>query len=236
MFGRFALLVDGHALPIQQVRPRARALLRLLALHSGTPIHREVICAALWPDVDAALGGRSLHVAISSLRGQLVEALGPAGGQLIGRDGDAYRLAVPDEAVDVRRFERAIADGRAARARGERAAGPYRIALGLHAGELLSEDGPAEWAVEWRERCRGQAVEAAQTIAQEALVDGEFDQAVDACRAGLELDRYHDPLWRSLIQARDRAGDPGAASRDRRDYAAVLADLGVTEPASVSPS
>jgi DNA-binding SARP family transcriptional activator len=236
MFGRFALLVDGRALPIQQVRPRARALLRLLALHSGTPIHREVICAALWPDVDAALGGRSLHVAISSLRGQLVEALGPAGGQLIGRDGDAYRLAVPDEAVDVRRFERAIADGRAARARGERAAGPYRIALGLHAGELLSEDGPAEWAVEWRERCRGQAVEAAQTIAQEALVDGELDQAVDACRAGLELDRYHDPLWRSLIQARDRAGDPGAASRDRRDYAAVLADLGVTEPASVSPS
>ena len=67
-------------------------------------------------------------------------------------------------------------------------------------------------------------------------MDGELDRAVDACRAGLELDRYHDPLWRSLIQARDRAGDPGAASRDRRDYAAVLADLGIGEVSSVSPS
>jgi len=235
-FGRFGMSAGGRSVQFQQVRPRARALLRLLALHSGTPVHREVICDALWPDVDGPTGARSLHVAISSLRGQLVEQLGPATGQLIARDGDAYRLAVADEAVDLRRFERAIADGRAARSRGERAGGAYRIALGLHGGELLSEDGPAEWAVERRERCRAQAVEAAQTIAQEALLDGELDQAVDACRAGLELDRYHDPLWRSLIQARDRAGDPGAASRDRRDYAAVLADLGVGEAAPVSPS
>jgi DNA-binding SARP family transcriptional activator len=235
-FGRFAISAGGRSLQFQQVRPRVRALLRLLALHSGTPVHREVICDALWPDVDGPTGARSLHVAISSLRGQLVEQLGSATGQLIVRDGDAYRLAVPDDAVDLRRFERAVADGRAARSRGERSGGAYRIALGLHSGELLSEDGPAEWAVERRERCRAQAVEAAQAIAQEALVDGELDRAVDACRAGLELDRYHDPLWRSLIQARDRAGDPGAASRDRRDYAAVLADLGIGEVSSVSPS
>jgi DNA-binding SARP family transcriptional activator len=235
-FGRFSISAGGRSLEFQQVRPRARALLRLLALHSGTPVHREVICEALWPDVDGPIGARSLHVAISSLRGQLIEQLGAATGQLIVRDGDAYRLAVPDEAVDLRRFEQAIADGRAARSRGERAGGSFRIALALHVGELLSEDGPADWAVERRERCRAQAVEAAQTIAQEALLDGEFDRAVDACRAGLELDRYHDPLWRSLIQARDRAGDPGAASRDRRDYAAALADLGIAEVATVSPS
>jgi DNA-binding SARP family transcriptional activator len=235
-FGRFGISAGSTSLQLGQVRPRARALLRLLALHSGTPVHREVICDALWPDVDGPTGARSLHVAISSLRGQLVEQLGAATGQLIVRDGDAYRLAVPDEAVDLRRFERAIADGRAARSRGERASDSYRVALALHAGELLSEDGPAEWAVERRERCRAQAVEAAQAIAQEALIDGELDVAVDACRAGLELDRYHDPLWRSLIQARDRAGDPGAASRDRRDYAAVLADLGVGEVAAIGQS
>jgi hypothetical protein len=43
-------------------------------------------------------------------------------------------------------------------------------------------------------------------------------------------------LWRVLIQARDRAGDSGAASRDRRDYASILADLGVGETPSISPS
>jgi hypothetical protein len=44
---------------------------------------------------------------------------------------------------------------------------------------------------------------------------------------GLTHDRYNDPLWRLLIVARERAGDTGAASRDRREYAAVLAGLGV---------
>jgi DNA-binding SARP family transcriptional activator len=235
-FGRFSIVVGDRPVQLGHVRPRARALLRLLALHSGTPVHREVLCDVLWPDVDRATGARSLHVAISSLRSQLTEQLGQEGGQLIVRDGDAYRLAVPDEAVDLREFERAIADGRAARSRGERASASFGIALALHRGDLLSEDGPAEWAVEWRDRCRSQAVEAAQVIAQEALIDGDFERAVDACRAGLELDRYHDPLWRSLIQARDRAGDSGAAVRDRRDYAAVLADLGVADAASITTS
>jgi len=235
-FGRFRIARADRPVQFQQVRPRARALLRLLALHSGTPVHREVLCDALWPDVDRATGARSLHVAISSIRSQLADQLGPEGAQLILRDGDAYRLAVPDEAVDLRQFERAIADGRAARSRSERASAPFSVALALHRGELLSEDGPADWAVAWRDRCRSQAVEAAQVIAQEALIEGDLERAVDACRAGLELDRYHDPLWKSLIQARDRAGDPGAAVRDRRDYAEVLADLGVAEPTAVTPS
>jgi DNA-binding SARP family transcriptional activator len=235
-FGRFAMTSAGRAVQLQQVRPRARALLRFLALHSGTPVHREVLCDALWPDVDQATGARSLHVAISSLRSQLTEQLGPDGGGLILRDGDAYRLAVPDDAVDLRRFERAIADGRAARLRGERASAPYSVALALHGGELLAEDGPADWAVERRDRCRSQAVAAAQVIAEESMLDGDYQRVVDACRAGLELDRYHDPLWRSLIQARELAGDSGAAVRDRRDYAAVLADLGVADAPAVRTS
>jgi hypothetical protein len=58
---------------------------------------------------------------------------------------------------------------------------------------------------------------------------------VRACRFGLELDRYQDALWRMLIEARDRAGDTGAATRDRREYALVLEGLGVQGPVTISP-
>jgi len=34
-----------------------------------------VICEALWPDSDAQTGARSLHVAISALRGAFVAAV-----------------------------------------------------------------------------------------------------------------------------------------------------------------
>ena len=47
------------------------------------------------------------------------------------------------------------------------------------------------------------------------------------CTAGLGIDPYHDPLWRLLIEARERAGDQAAASSARAAYARMLRELGV---------
>ena len=102
------------------------------------------------------------------------------------------------------------------------------------AGRPLPEEGPAEWAVEHRERFRAEAVDVARELAEAAIAEGEPRIAVDACRVGLAIDRYHDPLWRLLIDARVAAGDVGAADRDRRDYAAILMELGVPAVASAS--
>jgi DNA-binding SARP family transcriptional activator len=46
------------------------------------------------------------------------------------------------------------------------------------------------------------------------------------------VDSYHDPLWRLLVVARERAGDPAAAASARSGYARMLTELGV-EPAQV---
>jgi DNA-binding SARP family transcriptional activator len=235
-FGGFEFRVGGRTVALDGVRPRARTVLRYLALHAGTAVHREVICAAIWPDADPASAARNLHVAMSALRGLLSTVAGGAGAALIVRDGDAYRLAVPPEASDVRSFERAIAAAREQRARGLPAADRLEVALVLHVGPLLPEEGPAEWVVEVRDLYRSQAVEAARGVAEAAVLSGDLDRAIEACRAGLALDRYHDPLWRILINTRDRAGDTGAATRDRREYAALLSDLESTDPAAVSAS
>jgi DNA-binding SARP family transcriptional activator len=233
-FGGFGLDVDGRRVPLDGAKPRVRALLRLLAMHAGAPVHREVIQEALWPEADAAAGARSLHVAVSSLRRLLDEVAAPIGGRLVVRDGDAYRLDVPPVAVDLGRFEHAMAEGRAARARNEVSAAAFGLALELYKGDLLPEDGPAEWVAEPRDRYRQQALEAAQGMAEEAMLAGDFALAVRACRIGLGLDRYQDALWRILIQARERAGDAGAAARDRREYATVLEGLGVQPPAAAT--
>jgi DNA-binding SARP family transcriptional activator len=213
--------------PLDTVKPRVRSLLRLLALHAGAPVHREVIQETLWPDADATAGARSLHVALSALRRLLDEVANPPGGRLIARDGDAYRLAVAAEDTDLGRFDRAMAGGRAARARGEAASGAYSAVLDLYTGDLLPEEGPAEWVSERRDQYRARVIEAAERLAEEALLTGDLATVVRACRFGLELDRYQDALWRMLIAARDRGGETGAATRDRRDYALVLETLGV---------
>ena len=81
-FGRFELRVGGKARALSGVRPKARAVLRLLALHAGRPVHREVLIDALWPDLDATAGTHNLQVCVSSLR-TLSRTRSPARGERV---------------------------------------------------------------------------------------------------------------------------------------------------------
>ncbi len=229
--GGFAIEVDGAPVSLDRVKPRARALLRLLAAHGGQPVHREVIAEALWPGSGGQAVARSLHVAVSSLRGLFAEALGSEGSRFVVREGEAYRLVTPPGALDVERFERAATEGRTAPSANGAAIEAFGRALEAYRGDLLPEDGPADWVVERRERLRAEALDVARELASSALVADDPETAIRVCRVGLGFDRYHDPLWRLLIEARDRAGDHGAASRDRREYQGMLAALGVEGPA-----
>ncbi len=229
--GGFVIEVDGEALDLSPLKPRARALLHLLAIHAPKAVHREVLQDALWPDADPATGARSLQVCVSAIRGVLASG-GPS--LAVARDGDAYRLVAPDDALDLRRVGRAVAEAREAEARGEAVADRYLAVLDQLDAELLPEDGPADWVIERREQLQAAGVAAAVSAARGALAAGDHEAAVRACRAGLALDRFHDPLWRLLIETDDRAGDAGAASRDRRHYEAVLAGLGAGDEGSVA--
>jgi DNA-binding SARP family transcriptional activator len=230
-FGGCVVEVEGRRVLLDGAKPRIRSLFRLLALQAGGLVHREVIQETLWPDADATAGARSLHVALSALRRLLDEVAEPIGGRLVVREGDAYRLDVDPDDVDLGRFDRAIAAGRAARARGGAMSRSLDEAIRLYAGDLLPEEGPADWVAERRDACRVKAIEAARGLAEEALLAGDHAAVIRACRFGLELDRCQDALWQLLILARERAGEAGAASRDRREYALVLEELGVAPQA-----
>jgi DNA-binding SARP family transcriptional activator len=230
LLGGYGLQVDGVPVDLTAVRPRVRSLLRLLSLHAGAPIHHEQIEAALWPEADSLSASRNLHVAVAALRRALEPTAGRGGFQLVRRIGDAYVLSLPMGAeVDLLQLEMDLAAARAARARTEiePARRAFRAVLDEYRGELLPEEGPAEWVTDRRETARLAAVEAAQALAEMLLADGEAEAAASVCAAGLRVERYHDPLWRLLIRARDQAGDQGAATRARHGYGRMLAELGV---------
>lgn len=229
-FGGFQMSIAGRTPHLAALKPRARELLRLLALNAGILVHHERLVEALWPEAEAATGKRNLHVAVSSLRHVLEPDTVRGTPSLIVRDGDAYKLAIPPGAdIDVIEFDRALVRGRAARASRdvEGALRSFARALDLHVEDLLPEDGPAEWVVRERERRRLEAVEAAAAIADLLMERGEHLGAAIACERGLTVDRYRDGLWRRLIQAQSRAGHRAAAARAQELYNDVLAELGL---------
>ncbi len=229
LFGSFSMRIAGRPLDLGALRPRPRAVLRFLALDAGRPVHREVLQEAFWPEADAEVGARNLHVALSSLRRELAPpGAGRGECELLVRDSDAYRLCLPEgSVVDLLVFEDAVVHARRAAPRGDgEAIDAYRAVLAAYGGDLLPEDGPADWVATRRERARAEAVDAACGLAR-LLLDGDPAGAADACTAGLTVDPYHDPLWRLLVEARERSGDQAAATSARSGYARILAELGV---------
>ena len=233
-FGGFELRLDGEPVALGALKPRVQVLLRLLAMRGGRPVHREALVEALWPQADQAAGMRGLQVAVSTLRRFLEPDAGRGQAVLLVREGHTYRLALPEGAdADVVVFARALAEARAARAVGDprRAERAFEQALDAYGGELLPEDGPAEWVVGERERCRAEAAEAATALAELQLARNATMSAALTCERGLAFDRYRDPLWRLLVEAYEHAGEHAAAERARRGYAAMLAELGLDEAA-----
>ncbi|HEY2300704.1 MAG TPA: AAA family ATPase, partial [Acidimicrobiales bacterium] len=95
-FGGFSLSIDGRAIDVTSIKPKARAVLYVVAMGAGRLVHRETIGEAVWPDVETKVSLRNLQVALSAIR-RLLQPDGPSrtGAALI-REGDAYRLGLPE--------------------------------------------------------------------------------------------------------------------------------------------
>ena len=234
-FGGFSLLVGGRAFDMASIKPKARKALRLLALHAPDWVHRERLIQALWPDVEVARGARNLQVVVSSLRHTLEPGTGRAESTLIVRQGEAYRLALPrDASIDRLDVDRAVTIARAALTAGEadRARAALARILDVAAAPLLPEDGPDEWVLPARDHYRAEVSRAAQDLARLHLAEGDAPAAAAVAERGLVADRWCDGLWRLLVEASTVAGDVATATRARREYADMLAGLGLTGQAS----
>jgi DNA-binding SARP family transcriptional activator len=228
VLGGFELTIGDVHVDQFAVRPRARKALHVLALHLGRPVHRDVLTQAVWPDSHPDTARRGVHVAISSLR-HLLDEDAPRGQALLPRLGDSYMLALPEGSrCDLLDFQTALDSARTARLSGDPPAErtSLRRALNCYGGDLLPEDGSAEWVVADRERLRLAAADAGEQLARAEAAAGDVGTAVERARLALSFDTYRDSTWRLLIQLHEQAGDLSAALAVRRQYGKILAELG----------
>jgi DNA-binding SARP family transcriptional activator len=225
-FGGFGIEVAGAPVDLGGVRPRHRELLRLLSLHANRAVHRERLIEWLWPGRDPERGQHSLQVAMSDLRKLLEPAASRGEWTRLCRDGSGYRLVLAsDDDSDVRRFERHLRAARTAVAGGDAAAEHLAAVIETYAGDLLPDDGPAEWVVGERDRLRTWFAEAVERLAAiHAARDGHAE-AARLARHGLTQDPYRDGLWRRLIESLRESGNPAAAAAAAAAYERVLDEL-----------
>ena len=225
-FDAFELVIDNTAIDLSAVRPRALSVLRLLALHAGRPVHREVLMDSLWPEVEPDASRHSLQVAVSSLRKLLPPHPAPG----IARRGDAYQLELkPDAFCDVRSFQNWMTAATSAMSHGDhrRAFDEAGRAADVYRGDLLLDEGPAEWVVGHRDALRLEMIRACTIAAEAAMKLGMPHEATRISERGLAVDRYADSLWRLQIESLEQSSDKTAAERVRRSWQEMLEELGV---------
>ncbi len=225
-FAALELVIDDAPVDLSVVRPRAMSVLRLLALNAGRPVHREVLMESLWPEVDPDAALRSLQVAVSSLRKVLPSRPSPG----ITRQGDAYQLEMSPEAFcDVRSFQVWLSSAAAAMTRGDhrRAVDAAVRATDVYRGDLLIDEGPAEWVVGPRDALRLDMVRACTIGAESAMKLGIPQEATRMAERGLAVDRYADALWRVQIESLEQSSDKASAERVRRSWQEMMDELGV---------
>lgn len=222
-FGGFRLTVDDQPADLQDLRPRALSLLRMLAYAYETNVHRERLIDTLWPGATLDVGTRRLQVAVSSVRRALQEC-GLTEIDGVRRSADSYQLSLGDAIVDVVEFERLVATARHEQY-AERRIELRTQALDLYTGDLFPEEGSAEHIVHERDRLRFVAAETACHLARDHQSAGNLAGAVAAARRSLELDPYQDAAWQLLADCLAALGDETAAARTRIDHSRVRASL-----------
>ena len=125
---------DGQ--PVELGGPRLRLLLALLLVNAGQVVPSASLIDGLWGESAPAGAANALQALVSRVRA----ALGP---ELVESRAGGYRLVAAADAVDGERFERLLAEGRAALAAGDpgRAAELLRAGLALWRGESLADLG-----------------------------------------------------------------------------------------------
>ncbi|HEX2033749.1 MAG TPA: BTAD domain-containing putative transcriptional regulator [Chloroflexota bacterium] len=194
-------------LPEIEWRPRAAALVKLLALADGYRLHKEQVQETLWPGATPDAAAQSLRQIVYVAR-RTLDAITPGGGGLLLQQGPRLALAPAAVWVDVDAFE-------AAASKASRSGDPadYRAALDLYGGDLLPEDRYEDWAAPRREAVRQRFLDLLLEAARRYASRGEHAEAIGALRRAVLHEPTHEGAHAELMRLHALAGDRPAALR-----------------------
>ena len=227
LLGRFVVVRDGREVPAAAFGGRkVRALLRILATRRGSVVASDVLTDVLWGDRPPADPATNLQVLVNRAR----RALGRP--ELIVTGHGGYALA--DGAgcvIDAEQFRAAV--NAAERLHGAEALAGYEAAFAYWAGDPLSEDSYADWAVDYRNAQSRAHQQALEDAAQLALDLGELPRAVEFAGRAADAEPLREVAVLLLVRALTAAGDPAGALGRYEQFRRALADeLGVDPSAA----
>ncbi|HEX6662903.1 MAG TPA: BTAD domain-containing putative transcriptional regulator [Gaiellaceae bacterium] len=204
---------------------RQRAVLALMILHENEVVSRDVIVDALWGEEPPATAAKVLQNCVSALRKER-----PGGTETLLTRGAGYELRIAPGELDRDRFERLLAEGRAALAAGDHAdAGEQlRKAVALWRGAPLSDFTYERFAQEEITRLEELHVAALEDRIEADLALGRHVELVPELEALVAKHPLRERLRWQLMLALYRTGRQAESLETyRAARRTLLAELGI---------
>ncbi|MGH9260708.1 MAG: AfsR/SARP family transcriptional regulator, partial [Acidimicrobiales bacterium] len=218
--------------PVPIGSAKQRALLAFLALHPQRLVTYDVLIDGLWGDEPPDATVQALRFHVSRLRGILRQA--DDADRLRTRPG-GYQLVIAEDAVDVLRFERAIAGARLARSEGaapDAVGRAFRDALDWWVGPALADINGEPFVVGERRRLDEIRLSATEDYFAAELAAARHAEAVGELERMVDRHPLRERLWELLITALYRSGRQADALAAYQRVRRILADeLGI-EPST----
>ncbi|WP_034159990.1 AfsR/SARP family transcriptional regulator [Sphingomonas sp. ERG5] len=228
LLGGFALERDGAVVALPPT-PKSRLLLAYLILNRDRLIHREIVCATLWPDESEAVARKALRTALWRIRSAL-EGEGGEGGHVYS---DAYQLGFRGDWpvwIDLWAFEDTIAmtDAKADDALQAADGVAMTIAAQLYRGDCAAglHD---EWLAVEQERLHNAYLTLVERVADFHARRQSWLLAISWAERALVLDPLREHLHRAIMACHLSMGDrPSALRQYARCERALRDELGIT--------
>ena len=209
--------------------PRQRRLVAMLLIHRNAVVSVDRLAEAVFAGAPTPAASTTLRSYVARIR-RVVDGNGSAAEVVTQAPG--YMLRLSEDAFDVARFERLVADAGSRLGRGDAAGASSvaREALALWGGEAYAEFADEDWV-----RAEAQRLEELRLVAQECLVEAEL-----ACGRAAAIipeieslvgeHELREAFRAQLMMALYRTGRQADALRVLRDYRHVLRDELGLEP------
>ena len=199
---------------------RAQAFLLFLALHQGRAVHRETICAALWPGSSEASARAQLRKSLWRVKS--AAGIDQGGSPLICNE---YQIGLNPARIGVDLWEFTDAM-RGLELKADATLNIEDAKVLLHALDLnrdafgrgLFDD----WLLIEQEALREARISAMERLVAFHRVEGHLAQAITWAQRALKLDPLREHLHLSIIECRQAMGDRALAMRQYYDCADVL--------------
>lgn len=218
--GRFAVTVDDVTIDRERWgRPKVMLLFKYLLSAPDHHAHRDVLLEALWPALSPAAARSNLHNTVYRLRRALepaIDARRPS--RFLSIAGEHYSLVLhPEDQWDVARFLQCAAVARQTR-RDE----DFAAAAEGYGGDYLPDDRYDDWAIEPRERLRGEYGRLLSLWGEMLAARGALARAIEVTERLLALDPVRESTHRTLMGFYSLSGQRDRALRQYRRCETVL--------------